>query len=175
MQITVRGKNIEITDALRDYVLKKLKRLDRYFDGAGEGQATLTVEKDRHRVEVTINVNGLMLRGEETSPDMYASVDLVVDKLEKQVDRYRTRISKRVRTAGPAAWPQEAREEETDDAPRVVRNKRFPMKPMMVDEAIMQMNLLGHDFFVFSSAETEQVNVVYRRKDGNYGLIEPVN
>ncbi len=174
MQIGVRGKNIEITDALRDYVLKKLKRLDRYFDGAGEGQATLTVEKDRHRVEVTITVNGLVLRGEETSQDMYASIDLVVDKLERQVDRYRTKIARRVKTAPPANWMPDTREEELDDTPRLVRNKRFPMKPMMVDEAIMQMNLLGHDFFVFSSAETEQVNVVYRRKDGNYGLIEPL-
>ena len=172
MQISVRGKNIEITDALRDYVLKKLKKLDRYFDGAGEGQATLTVEKDRHRVEVTITVNGLLLRGEDVSPDMYASVDLVVDKLEKQVEKYRTKIARRVRTGLPSV--PETREAELDEAPRVVRNKRFPMKPMQVEEAILQMNLLGHDFFVFSSAETEEVNVVYRRKDGNFGLIEPL-
>jgi putative sigma-54 modulation protein len=172
MQISVRGKNIEITDALRDYVLKKLKKLDRYFDGAGEGQATLTVEKDRHRVEVTISVNGLLLRGEEVSPDMYASIDLVVDKLEKQVERYRTKIARRVRTGLPSV--PDTRVEEHDEAPRVVRNKRFPMKPMLVEEAILQMNLLGHDFYVFSSAETEQVSVVYRRKDGNFGLIEPL-
>lgn len=172
MQISVRGKNVDVTDALRDYVLRKLKKLDRYFDGAGEGQVTLSVERDQHRVEVTITVNGLLLRGEELSSDMYASVDLVVDKLERQVDRYRTKISRRVRTASMAA-PLTVTEEEADDAPKVVRNKRFPMKPMNVEEAIMQMNLLGHDFYVFSNSDTELVNVVYRRRDGNFGLIEP--
>lgn len=173
MQISVRGKNVDVTDALRDYVFKKLKRLDRYFDGAGDGQATLSVERDNHRVEVTISVNGLLLRGEELSPDMYASIDLVVDKLEKQVDRYRTKIARRTRATPPQQTLASDVTEEYDEAPQVVRNKRFPMKPMNIDEAILQMSLLGHDFFVFNNAETELVNVVYRRKDGNYGLIEP--
>ena len=169
MQVSVRGKNVEVTDALRDYVFKKVKKLERYFEGAGETYATLSLEKDQHRVEVTIGFNGLLLRGEEQSPDMYASIDLVVEKLERQVDKYRTRISRRLRTGGgslPVA-------EEMQDAPKVVRNKRFPMKPMHVDEAILQMNLLGHDFYVFTNAESELVNVVYRRRDGNFGLIEP--
>jgi len=171
MQISVRGKNVEVTDALRDYVTKKLNKLDRYFDGAGEGQVTLSIAKENHRVEVTIGVNGLLLRGEEQSPDMYASVDLVVEKLERQVDRYRTKIARRLRTAPPSApLSQEA---ELDDVPRLVRTKRFPMKPMTFEEAVMQMNLLGHDFFVFNNGDTETVNVVYRRRDGHYGLIEP--
>ncbi|MBT9136782.1 MAG: Ribosome hibernation promotion factor [Firmicutes bacterium] len=171
MQMSVRGKNVEVTDALRDYVTKKLKKLDRYFDGAGEGQVTLSIAKEHHRVEVTIGVNGLILRGEEQSPDMYASVDLVVEKLERQVDRYRTKIARRLRAPLPPT--PLSTEAEADDAPRMVRTKRFPMKPMNLDEAVMQMNLLGHDFFVFNNGETELVNVVYRRKDGNYGLIEP--
>lgn len=169
MQVSVRGKNVEVTDALRDYVFKKVKKLDRYFEGAGETYASLSLEKDQHRIEVTIGFNGLLLRGEEQGPDMYASIDLVVEKLERQVDKYRTKIARRMRTGGsplPIA-------EETQDAPKVVRNKRFPMKPMHVDEAILQMNLLGHDFFVFTNAESELVNVVYRRRDGNFGLIEP--
>jgi len=169
MQLSVRGKNIEVTDALRDYVFKKVKKLDRYFDGAGDGQATLSLERDQHRVEVTIAFNGLLLRGEEQSSDMYASIDLVVDKLEKQVDKYRTKIARRVRTT--AAAPVSG--EEVQEVPQIVRNKRFPMKPMHVDEAILQMNLLGHDFYVFTNAESELVNVVYRRRDGNFGLIEP--
>ncbi len=169
MQVSVRGKNVEVTDALRDYVFKKLKKLDRYFDGAGETHTTLSLEKDQHRVEVTIGFNGLLLRGEEQSPDMYASIDLVVEKLEKQVDKYRTKIARRIRT-GTVVLPVV---EEVSESPKVVRNKRFPMKPMHVDEAILQMNLLGHDFYVFTNAESELVNVVYRRRDGNYGLIEP--
>jgi len=174
MQISVRGKNVDVTDALRDYVLKKMKRLDRYFDGAGDGQATLSVERDQHRVEVTISVNGLLLRGEELSPDMYASIDLVTDKLEKQVDRYRTKIARRMRSAAPLPIISMEAADEGEAAPQVVRTKRFPMKPMNIEEAILQMNLIGHDFFVFNNSETELVNVVYRRKDGNFGLIEPV-
>ena len=172
MQISVRGKNVDVTDALRDYVFKKLKRLDRYFDGAGDGQVTLSVEKDQHRVEVTITVNGLLLRGEELSPDMYASIDLVTDKLEKQVDRYRTKIARRVRATLPQHTIAADASDEIDE-PKVVRNKRFPMKPMNIEEAVLQMNLLGHDFFVFNNSDTELVNVVYKRKDGNFGLIEP--
>lgn len=175
MQITVRGKNIEITDALRDYATKKVGRLEKYLDRPLDAMVTLAVEKDRHKVEVTATVNGLILRGEEATPDMYASIDLVIDKLEKQVERYKTRIARRLRNDdlknGRAndlpALP------DVDEGPQVVRSKRFPIKPMAVEEAIMQMNLLQHDFFVFTDAESEQFAVVYKRKDGNYGLIEP--
>lgn len=175
MQITVRGKNIQITDALRDYATKKVERLSKYFDRPVEAQVMLTVEKDRHTVEVTAMVDALILRGEESSPDMYASIDLVADKLEKQIDRYKTRISRRLRTNGfknGAAIPAMPDE---DEGPRIVRSKRFPMKPMPVEEAVLQMNLLNHDFFVFMNAETENFAVVYKRKDGHYGLIEPEN
>lgn len=174
MQITVRGKNIQITDALRDYATKKVERIDKYFDRPVEAQVMLTVEKDHHTVEVTAMVDGLILRGEESSPDMYASIDLVSDKLEKQIERYKTRISRRLRNNGfkNGAVVQAIPDE---DGPRIVRSKRFPMKPMPVEEAVLQMNLLNHDFFVFMNAETERFAVVYKRKDGNYGLIEPQN
>jgi len=173
MKFQYRGKNIQVTDALKEYVEKRLGKLDKYFDNNPEAIVTLVVERDRHRVEVTMPVNGFILRGEEESPDMYACIDLVVDKLEKQISKYRTRISKKskgqsIRDMAPGTEiPVE------DEPPAIVRTKRFAIKPMPLEEAVMQMNLLGHNFFVFSNAETEEVNVIYRRKDGNYGLIEP--
>ncbi len=176
MRIEVRGKNIELTNALREYVEKRLSKLERFIDDLKEAQVTLSVEGDSHRVEVTIPLNGVILRGEEKTDDMYSSVDLVVDKLEKQIDKYKTRIYRRYRGAGLKKAVVElppVKEEEKEEAAKVVRTKRFALKPMDVEEAIMQMNLLGHSFFVFFNAESGEVNVLYRRKDGNYGLIEP--
>ncbi|MGQ9556717.1 MAG: ribosome hibernation-promoting factor, HPF/YfiA family [Desulfurispora sp.] len=172
MQVQVRGRNMEVTPALKDYVEKRLGKLERFLENLNEAQVTMTVEKDSHRVEVTLPLNGMILRGEETTGDMYSSIDLVVDKLEKQIDRYKGRLTRRGgRGAGETAAAALAAGEE--NGPRVVRTKRFAFKPMTVDEAVLQMNLLGHSFFVFSNAETEQVNVVYKRRDGNFGLIEP--
>jgi len=173
MKIQVRGRNVEVTDALKEYVAKRLGKLEKFRENLGDALVTLTVEKESHRVEVTIPVNGMLLRGEETTGDMYASIDLVVDKLEKQLEKYKGKLFKRAGKVGDTQVRPPAEERNSDDGPRVVRTKRFAIKPMAVDEAVMQMNLLGHSFFVFSNAETEQVNVVYRRKDGNFGLIEP--
>ncbi|GAB6159311.1 ribosome-associated translation inhibitor RaiA [Desulfotomaculum varum] len=171
MKVQVRGKNIQVTPALRDYVEKRLGKLDRFLDNMGEAVATLVVEGDSHKIEVTIPVNGMLLRGEEATGEMYSSVDLVVEKLERQIERYKARINRR--SGRSAADAVAEADKPADDAPQVIKTKRFAIKPMSLDEAILQMNLLGHDFFVFSNAETEQTNVVYRRKDGNYGLIEP--
>lgn len=182
MQVAVRGKNVEVTTALRDYIERKVGKLEKFIDAPLNATVTMTVERGRHIVEVTAALNGLLLRGEEASSDMYASIDLVADKLERQIHKYRTRLFKR-RTAGPgreetAAVPVEG-SVEVAEAPaaeedgRLVKVKRFMVKPVTVDEAIMQMNLLGHDFFVFANAETDQISVVYRRKDGDYGLLEP--
>jgi putative sigma-54 modulation protein len=175
MKFQIRGKNIPVTNSLKEYVEKRLGKLDKYFENNPEAIVTLVIEKDQHRVEVTIPINGLILRGEEESIDMYSSIDLVVEKLEKQINKYKTRLSKKVKAVSikdiaPGLGGEYTPEEE---APQVLRTKRFAIKPMPVDEAILQMNLLGHSFFVFSNAETEEVNVVYKRKDGNYGLIEP--
>lgn len=167
--ISIRGKNIELTNALKEYVEKKLAKLDKHIDLA-EGQVTLTVEKGTHKVEVTIPVNGMILRGEEETGDMYASIDLVVEKLEKQISRYKARFTRKTRAEGKAV---PASVEEALEEAKIMKTKRFAFKPMPVDEAVMQMNMLGHSFFVFSNAETEEVNVLYKRKDGNYGLIEP--
>ncbi len=175
MKITVRGKNINVTPALKDYAEKRIKKLKKYFNGA-DVQVNLSVAKESHIVEVTLLVNGLILRGEESTADMYASIDLVVDKLEKQIDKHKTKLSRRLRDGNIKDIVHEhvkRNQIQEDDEPRIVRTKRFAMKPMPVEEAILQMDLIGHDFFVFVNADTEQVNVIYRRKDRNYGLIEP--
>ncbi|KLU59239.1 putative sigma-54 modulation protein [Peptococcaceae bacterium CEB3] len=172
MNILIRGKHIEVTDALKDYVTKRVSKLEKYSDEFQDVQVTLLVERDRHRVEVTAPINGMILRGEEETSDMYQSIDMVLEKLERQIDKYRTRINKRLRTKVLKDHEPEhpAVEEEHEN---VVRNKKFQAKPMSVDEAIMQMNLVGHTFFVFTDADTHQMNVVYRRKNGDYGLLEP--
>ena len=169
MEVTVKGKNVQITDAIRDHAKKKLSKFDKYFEVTPEATVTCSVEKDRHTVEVTMLSSGLVLRAEESSPDLYASIDMVIDIIDKQINKNKTRLGRRIRQDISFNGNGYAREEE----PRVVRSKKFALKPMAIDEAILQMNLVGHDFFVFSNADTEEVNVVYRRRDGNYGLIEP--
>lgn len=173
MRIIVSGKNIEITDALRDYASKRISKVSKYFENDIEAQVTMGVERDRHIVEVTIPINGIILRGEEETGDMYSSIDMVVEKLEKQIHKYKTRINRKLRRTALANSEMDFTGKNDDEEPKVVKTKRFAMKPMAVEEAILQMDLLGHDFFVFSNAETEEVNVVYKRRNGNYGLIEP--
>jgi putative sigma-54 modulation protein len=180
MQINTRGKNMEITPALQEYVEKRLSKLEKYLgtDNVGvDAQVTLSVARENHIVEVTISIGGLLLRGEEATQDMYASIDLVVDKIERQIHKYKTRINRKLRQKGFKELNEQfinnKRKEEEETEPRIVRTKRFTIKPMPEEEAILQMNLLGHDFFVFTNAETEEINVLYKRKDGNYGLIEP--
>ncbi|HEU4965600.1 MAG TPA: ribosome-associated translation inhibitor RaiA [Bacilli bacterium] len=180
MKIQVRGQHLDVTEALRQYVEKKIGRLEKYFNAPSVHtvSVTLSVVKDLHAVEVTMPINGYVIRAEEKSSDMYASIDTVSDKLEKQIEKHKSKINKRLKQEGIHSLFVEA-EAAVALAPTVeadsdlVRVKRFAVKPMDVDEAIMQMDLLGHDFFVFSNADSEEVNVVYRRKDGAYGLIEP--
>jgi len=177
---TVRGKNIEITPSLREYVEKRVGKITKYFEKVGEIIVLLTVSKGRHIVEVTVPVQGgILLRGEEATMDMYTSIDLVVEKLERQIRKQKTKLSKRFRSAGfkseevqPGVLPEVNEEGEEFT---VVKTKRFVVRPMDVQEAIMQMNLLNHNFFVYRDSTTEDVNVVYRRSDGNYGLIESGN
>lgn len=173
MAIAVRGKNIDITPALKDYVEKRVGKITKYFETLGDISVVLTVTKGRHIVEVTVPINGMLLRGEESTTDMYTSIDLVIEKLEKQIEKYKTKLARKLRSGmfrnDMSAVPKEGDEDEQ----RVVKTKRFAIKPMTTEEAIMQMNLINHDFYVFTNAETEDVNVLYRRKDGQYGLIEP--
>lgn len=177
MQVKVTGRHVEVSPALRAYAEEKIARLERYVDKIVDAHLILTIEKYRHIAEVTLHANGITIRGEEESGDMYSSLDLVIDKIERQVRRYKERISKkplrheRVEIKGKA----EATATEEAPEPRIFKTKRFALKPMTSEEAIMHMELVGHDFFVYRSAQTEEVNVVYRRKDGNYGLIEPTS
>ncbi len=167
MEVIVRGKNFEVTDALKEHVTKKLGKMAKLFDPHPvTAHAVLSIEKERQIVEVTVPIDGLLLRGEEATPDMYASVDLVVEKLEKQYAKFKTRVRRRHSQT-------EYREPPPMDVSNVVRRKSFPAKPMLLDEALLQMDLLGHDFFVFTNGETDTINVLYRRRDGEYGLLEP--
>lgn len=178
MKFTIRGENISVTDALREYIEKKISKLERYFDSPmnSEVHVNLKVYNDTQSIEVTIPMKSLLLRAEEQHADMYAAIDLVVEKLERQVRKYKTRVNRKARQNGSVkqmfSTAIETKTEEEDDF-QVVRTKRFNLKPMDVTEAILQMDMLGHNFFVFSDAETSNTNVVYRRKDGKYGLIEP--
>ena len=178
MQMDIRGRNIDITDALKEYTTKRLSKLEKYIEDARIAQVALSVEGERHKVEVTIPLNGVILRGEVTSEDMYSAIDLVEEKLEKQIEKHKTKLFKSYRGGGlkKAVADEIQKELETRDTTekfKIVRTKRFALKPMDEEEAIMQMNLLGHAFFVFMNADTEEVNVVYKRKDKHYGLIEP--
>lgn len=172
MKFKIVGRNIEVTDALKDSIEKKIGRLDKYFNDNSEAKITLSVEKNRQIIEVTIPTNGVILRGEESKSDMYAAIDCVVDKIERQIIKHKTKIERRgdyTQSLRFSEIPSEIEEEET----KVVKTKRFALKPMDVEEAVLQMDLLGHNFFVYRCSETDEVNVLYKRKDGNYGLIEP--
>lgn len=176
MIMTYVGKNMDVTDALRDVTEKKMGKLDKYFDKDIRGNVTFSSEKNRKIIEVTINLPGTIIRAEESSDDMYASIDKAVDILERQIRKYKTRLQKRykntetIRFENVAPLEQKTKEE---DEPKLVRTKRFFLKPMTSEEAVLQMELLGHNFFVFMDGDTGSVNVVYKRKDNNYGLIEP--
>ena len=173
---TIRGKNVEVTPALRDYVEKRVGKITKYFENVGEISVLLSVEGKHHKVEVTAPiVRGVLLRGEEHSEDMYSSIDLVIEKLERQIRKQKTKLERRFRHGGVKAEAVEtfaAPVPEEDDIYPVVKRKSFALQPMDVQEAIMQMNLLNHHFFVFRNAETNEVNVVYSRNDGKYALIE---
>ncbi|MCR5610351.1 MAG: ribosome-associated translation inhibitor RaiA [Clostridiales bacterium] len=173
MRVTITGKNIEVSDYLRDLALKKMTKLERYFPSDTVAQVTMAVEKNRHIVEVTIPYAGGLIRGEEVTGDMYASIDNVIAKVERQIIRHRTKLEKNLKTDAFDEPIPEYFEDEDEEGPKVVKVKRFSIKPMSEEEAVLQMDLLGHSFFVFMNSETNDINVLYRRKDGNLGLIEP--
>ena len=176
MKLNYTGKNMEITNALRDVTEKKLGKLDKYFQQDIEGNVTFSSEKNRKIIEVTINLPGTIIRAEEYSDDMYASIDRAVDILERQIRKYKTKLQKRYQNNNTIRFENVVplpKEEDDDDKPKLVKRKRFSLKPMSSEEAILQMELLRHNFFVFLDADNETVSIVYKRKDGNYGLIEP--
>lgn len=191
MQVTVTGRNIELTPALKEYLTEKLKRAQKHFDHPLDAIALLSVAKNpsipnNQTAEVTLKVNGTVIRGEESTENMYASIDLVADKIERQLRKFKTRYQQRgaksnhkeqsVIDVGAQVDTDEAVDKELsyeEFRPRIVRSKKFPLKPMLPEEAAAHMDLLGHDFFMFINSESGQVNTVYHRRDGNYGLIEP--
>ncbi|MFK3935994.1 ribosome hibernation-promoting factor, HPF/YfiA family [Alkalihalobacillus sp. NPDC078783] len=184
MNYNIRGENIEVTPALRDYVEKKVGKLERYFDTTpvADVNVKLSVINSQQAIEVTIPMPQLLLRGEESHSDMYAAIDKVIEKLERQIRKHKTKVNRKFRQEGSLKYmfknelePLEGEQEEleSEDELEVVRTKRFNLKPMDAEEAILQMDMLGHNFFVFSNAEGGDTSVVYRRKDGKYGLIEP--
>lgn len=174
MRITITGRNIELTEGLKAAVEDKLGKLERYFTPDTEVYVTLSVEKERQKIEVTIPVKGNYIRSEQVSNDMYVSIDLVEEVIERQLKKYRTKIATKQQNA-ESVFKKEFLEkpEEEDEEIKIIRTKKFGIKPMYPEDACVQMELLGHDFFVFMNAETEEVNVVYKRKGNTYGLIEP--
>ena len=177
MNVEVRGKNMAVTKALHDYSEKRLSKLSKYIDDSKTAQVALSSEGDFYKVEVTISLNGIILRGEEKNEDMYAAIDEMVEKMERQFNKHKTKLYRRYRESGIKYLEAEipaSSAETADELFRIVRTKKFAMKPMDEEEAIMQMNLLGHNFFVFYNARTEKMNVVYKRnRENEYGLIEP--
>ncbi len=175
MKFTIIGKGLEVTDDLRQTVEKKLGKLEKYFTSDTEIHVTLSVQKGRQKIEVTIPVKGQVIRAEEDSTDMYVSIDLVEEVIERQLRRYKTKLIARHQEGGnfKQEFFEDDEDADNDQEIRIIRTKKFGIKPMYPEDACVQMELSGHDFFVFCNAETDEVNVVYKRKDGSYGLIEP--
>lgn len=173
MKIIISGRNIDVTPGLRSAVESKLGKLEKYFTADTEVQVTLSVEKDRQKIEVTIPVKGNIIRSEQTSNDMYVSIDLVEEIIERQLKKYKNKLIAQKQAAASFQQSFIDNEYEDEDEVKIVRTKKFDIKPMYPEDACVQMELLGHSFFVFCNAETDQVNVVYKRKGNTYGIIEP--
>ncbi len=181
MNFNIRGENLEVTPALREYVEKKVSKLEKYFDTipSSDVHVKLSVLNNDQKVEITIPMPKLLLRAEEKHADMYAAIDLVIEKLERQIRKHKTKVNRKFRGDDSLKYMFKneleplAEEDFSEDEIEVVRTKRFDLKPMDAEEAILQMDMLGHSFFVFSSSISGFTNVVYKRKDGRYGLIEP--
>jgi len=184
MLIQIKGKNLEVTDALKSYVERKLQKLEKYFKEIREATVIMSVYRGMHVVEVQLEGDGVLIRGEERrGTDMYGSIDQVVEKLEVRVKKFKGKLYGKTTEEGPrekvaikdqAMTEAYGRTEDAEELPVIVRTKRFAIKPMTPEDATHQMELLHHDFYVFRNSETEDVNVVYKREDGNYGWIEPV-
>ena len=182
MNFIISGKNIEVTPGLKEAIEQKLGKLERYFTPETEIIVTLSVEKGRQKIEVTIPVKGSIIRSEQTSSDMYVSIDLVEEVIERQLRKYKNKLVAKSQGHPTAAVPSgsikkefiESDDESSDDDEiRIVRTKKFGIKPMFPEDACIQMELLGHSFFVFVNVETDRTNVLYLRKDGDLGLMEP--
>ena len=173
MRITISGRNIELTEGLKQAVEEKLSKLEKFFKPDTDVYVTLSVEKDRQKIEVTIPAKGHVIRSEQVSNDMYVSIDLVEEVIERQLRKYKNKIVDKQQSAANFQKAYLDKDYEEDEEVKIIRTKKFDIKPMYPEDACVQMELLGHNFFVFCNAETDQVNVVYKRKGNTYGLIEP--
>lgn len=175
MKFIISGKNIEVTPGLRGAVEDKIGKLEKYFNSDTEVHVTLSVEKDRQKIEVTIPVKGSIIRSEQVSNDMYVSIDLVEEIIERQLKKYKNKLIDQSQKQAASFFKQDFIDKEymEEEEVKIIRSKKFEVKPMYPEDACIQMELLGHNFYVFCNAETEQVNVVYKRKGNTYGLIEP--
>ena len=173
MRYIITGRNIEVTEGLRSAVHEKIGKLEKYFTADTEIHVTFSVEKERQKIEVTIPVKGNIIRSEQVSSDMYVSIDLVEEVIERQLKKYKNKLIDK-KQAKESFTPEYIENDyDEDDSVKIIRTKKFGIKPMDPEEACIQMELLGHNFYVFSNAETDEVNVVYKRKGNTYGLIEP--
>ena len=173
MKFIISGKNIDVTDGLRAAVEDKIGKLEKYFTSDTEVHVTMSVEKERQKIEVTIPVKGNIIRSEQVSNDMYVSIDLVEEIIERQLKKYKKKLTNQKQAASFFKQDYIEKDYMDEEEIRIIRTKKFDIKPMYPEDACIQMELLGHNFFVFCNAETDQVNVVYKRKGGTYGLIEP--
>lgn len=173
MKINIVGRNVEVTPGLKAAVEEKIGKLEKYFNSDTEAHVTLSVEKDRQKIEVTIPVKGNIIRSEQVSNDMYVSIDLVEEIIERQLKKYKTKIVDKQQSTGSFSKQYVENDYMDEEEVKIVRTKKFDIKPMYPEDACIQMELLGHNFYVFINAETDQVSVVYKRKADTYGLIEP--
>ncbi len=171
MKIKITGRRIDVTAGLSEYTEKKLSKLDKYFGENTTANVTLSVQKERQIIEVTIFHEGMIFRAEVANEDMYAAIDRVEDVLERQIRKQKTRLEKKLKQGAFVADGNFADLKEEKEF-KIVKTKKYENKPMSVEEAILQMNLLGHNFYIFNNSDTDDKNVVYKRNDGNYGLIE---
>lgn len=174
MKIIYTGKNMDVSDALKEHTESKLKKLDKYFHNEVEGTVKFENAKNRQIIEVTINLPKTLIRAEEEAQDLYTALDKAIDVLEKQIRKNKTKLQKRFKNTETIRFDNIATSTPVEEEAEVVKKKKFTLKPMSLDEAILQMELLRHNFFVYVNAETDDVEIVYKRKDGNYGLIEPI-
>ncbi len=173
MNLVISGRNIDITEGLRSAVEEKIGKLERYFNDSTEVHVTLSTERNRQKIEVTIPMKGSIIRAEETSTDMYVSIDLVEEVIERQLRKYKNKLIDKEQNASQLSKAFINEDSIEEEEIQIIRSKKFAMKPMDAEEACVQMELLGHSFFVFRNADTDEVNVVYKRKGNTYGLIEP--
>lgn len=181
MKITITGRKVNLRDSFKELVEKKLSKFERFFGDDAEANVTVTLEKNRQTVEITVRSKGYIYRAEQTSEEMNDALDIAVDHLSRQIRKNKTKLDKRLKADKPVPviepLEEDAAETEVEEEEefQIIRSKKFQVSAMDIDEAILQMNMLGHEFFMFRNDFTNEINVVYRRRDGNYGLLEPEN